>query len=416
MFSSAADLLARSRSGEELDTETIERHVLTIPLPQLIRHVQILLESMSRFGTAAYAKIGTSGTGGMGLNIPYTHSEEKPSRMLLAKSAVAGAHSMLLFLSARTPGAAAVTEIKPTATIGWQELAYGPVNRAGRDFRRYECESPVELAAAFGNGKECWTDTGDVLKSVYAHMGENGVFAREEFETVTTLGSMELITPEEVADYVVMEVTGRPTGKDIIAALDGSSAGPTYKAGILRQAAINRLAELEEQHGVESVGFEMLGPPRLTKLLYEAHILGKLRNSIEELASADSGELAAAAQRLVGEDADLRQSIISVGIPVVVDGPRVYRAEMVMIKMEDDDFEATVPRGWVDLRSGNMETWVERARRVLEQEAERERAGVIDETGSDVDWGAMRSGDAIKPSRFATWIFRYEDDGERIKR
>ena len=42
--------------------------------------------------------MGTTGTGGMGLNIPYTHSEERPSRVLLSKSAMAGAQSMLLFL------------------------------------------------------------------------------------------------------------------------------------------------------------------------------------------------------------------------------------------------------------------------------------------------------------------------------
>jgi hypothetical protein len=42
---------------------------------------------MVKAGTGAYVKIGTSGTGGMGLNIPYTHSEEKPSRVLLSKSA-----------------------------------------------------------------------------------------------------------------------------------------------------------------------------------------------------------------------------------------------------------------------------------------------------------------------------------------
>ena len=53
----------------------------------------------------------------MGLNIPYTHSEEKPSRVLLSKSAVAGAHSMLLFLMARTPGAQLTKEIKPAAKI-----------------------------------------------------------------------------------------------------------------------------------------------------------------------------------------------------------------------------------------------------------------------------------------------------------
>ena len=51
-----------------------------------------------------YVKVGTTGTGGMGINIPYTHSEDKPSLTLLAKSAIGFAHTGLLFLLARTPG------------------------------------------------------------------------------------------------------------------------------------------------------------------------------------------------------------------------------------------------------------------------------------------------------------------------
>src|SRR5205085_5353458 len=108
------------------DQTAIERHALTMPIPQLTRHVQILMEGLRRAGTRAYVKIGTSGTGGMGLNIPYTHSEEKPSRTLLTKSAVAGSHTLLLYLMGRTPGAPATIEIKPTAAIGWREIAYGP--------------------------------------------------------------------------------------------------------------------------------------------------------------------------------------------------------------------------------------------------------------------------------------------------
>ncbi len=83
----------------------VEKILCTLYIPQLIRHVQILYEAMRRSKTGFYVKIGTSGTGGMGLNIPYTHSEEKPSRTLLSKSSVAGAHSLLLFLMARTPDA-----------------------------------------------------------------------------------------------------------------------------------------------------------------------------------------------------------------------------------------------------------------------------------------------------------------------
>ena len=87
---------------------------------------------MTEVGTRIYLKIGTVGTGGMGMNIPFTHSEERPSRMLMAKSSLAGAHTLLLYLLARTPGGPAVKEIKPTAAISWKALGHGPIQ-----FRRH---------------------------------------------------------------------------------------------------------------------------------------------------------------------------------------------------------------------------------------------------------------------------------------
>ncbi len=412
VFKSAREMLSAAKTGG-VDEEMIQRHVLTLTMPQLIRHVQILLEGFNRCDTKAYAKIGTSGTGGMGLNIPYTHSEEKPSRMLLTKAAVAGAQSLLLFLVARTPGAPAVTEVKPTATIGWREITYGPISRGGRTFSHFDCPTPKPYAEAFGSDP-IWTGGGQPLKSVFANMGENGVFARQEFETVTSLGSMELITPEEVADYVVMELEGRPTGKDVIAALDSSTAGPTYRAGILRAAAIDRLAELEKEHDLDSVGFEMLGPPRLTKLLYEAHIISKLRSSFEELAESSATDLCREAEGFVANSEDLRTVMISVGIPIVTTGENIYRGPLVMVPHESDDIESAIPRGWVDLREANFAEWVERGKRIVEQSKKRNAESIG--SGSDRDWSAINASGPIVPSRFAVWIFRYEDDGERIKR
>src|SRR5258708_13167730 len=67
----------------------------------------------------------------MGLNTPYTHSEEKPSRVLLSKSALAGAHTLLLFLMARTPGGPITKEIKPAAAIAWKRIGFGEILRGG---------------------------------------------------------------------------------------------------------------------------------------------------------------------------------------------------------------------------------------------------------------------------------------------
>src|SRR6266851_3297610 len=49
--------------------ESLETLLVADYVPQLIRHVQVLYQAMVKAGTRAYVKIGTSGTGGMGLNI-----------------------------------------------------------------------------------------------------------------------------------------------------------------------------------------------------------------------------------------------------------------------------------------------------------------------------------------------------------
>ncbi len=415
VFKSSRDLLVRLQEGE-LSREAVEKHVLTLTMPQLIRHVQIVVEATRSVGTRAYVKIGTSGTGGMGLNLPYTHSEEKPSRTLLTKSAVAGAHSLLLFLMARTPGVPSVMEIKPTAAIAWRRIAFGPVPRWGCSLARYDCAEPLPLAEAFSDGADGWTDLRRPVESVYIDVGENGVFAKDEFETVTSLGQMEFITPEEVAEYTVMELSGRSTGRDIVAALDSATAGPTYNAGVLRAAALERLHELEVEHGVRSVAFEMLGPPRLTKMLYEAFICSRLRPTVRALADSDPDELAREAEALIAGDQDLRSLIISVGLPILVQEEKVYRASKVMVMPDGEGCDKVAARGWVDVRPSGCGVWIGRARRMVEQAEARTRSVKGRGSGSDLDWAALEPEDAIAPARFAKWVFKYEDDGERIKR
>ncbi len=419
VFQSARALLDQAQVGRAgVDRAAIEQHVLRLPLPQLVRHAQIITEGLRRAGTQAYVKIGTSGTGGMGFNIPYTHSEERPSPTLLAKSAIAGAHSMLLFLLGRTPDAPVTVEIKPTATIAWREVAYGPVRRKGKPIPLVDCETPVPVGDAFkaGGRAKPWRDLNRPLNGVYIDVGENGLFARDEFETVTALGQMEFITPEEVADYVIMELQGRPTGKDIVAALDAFTAGPTYRAGMLRRNAVGRLRALEEQHRHRGIAYEMLGPPRLTKLLYEAYLCGRLRPSVRALAESKAAALAAEAYQLLEDDAGLRQQIISVGLPIVLpDGKRVLRGSFVVVAPEPGaDPLHVAPRGWVDLRPEQFGIWVQRAGAMVRQ-AEA-RATEPQGSGSDFDWNAIAADDPIEPARFATWVFTVEDKGTRIKR
>ncbi|MBI3195122.1 MAG: short-chain dehydrogenase, partial [Ignavibacteriae bacterium] len=325
IFQSARGVLKeikQNNGGPDIRTiqSSVERLICTLYVPQLIRHVQILYKSMHKCGTKTYVKIGTSGTGGMGLNIPYTHSEEKPSSVLLSKSAVAGAHTMLLFLMGRTPDAPITKEIKPAAAIAWKSVGYGEIKRRGKTVELVDC-APTKGVNLRGTlhvrMKNVANPINETLKSVFIDTGENGIFSRGEFEAITTPGQMEFVTPEEIAENVIYEIKGRNTGHDVIDALDNTIMNPTYRAGYMYHSAYEKISELEKLHNVDSVAFEVLGPPRLSKLLYEAYLLKRcfkdIRTALKVTPKAISGKLL----KEISSNKKLRSQIISIGIPIL---------------------------------------------------------------------------------------------------
>lgn len=427
IFTLSLRVKAALKSSASNAQELVERLLASLYVPQLIRHVQILHRALIDFKVTAYIKVGTSGTGGMGLNIPFTHSEERPSRVLLSKSSVAGAHSLLLFLMARTPRAATIVkEIKPTATIAWKEVGYGPIKKGGKPIELHDVR--VEDAEELGSkltllDPSIGTDTGEVLESVFIDTGENGIFSRGEFETISALGQMEMVTPEEIAENVARELLGAATGKDIVGALDASTMGPSYRAGYLRESAVRMMHALEEKTGASSVAFEMLGPPRLAKLLFEAHLLKLMCGDFDTVSNAGPEELSIRAKHILSENKKLRSQMISIGIPILLpDGKHLVRGRQIKIPPAKVGIEASLAdgrkddfarEGWVDLRSENMALWQDRFRKVRD-----EVAALHGVTGSEPDrsseyWDNFCS---INEGRLAAWIFTVEEGGERVKR
>jgi NAD(P)-dependent dehydrogenase (short-subunit alcohol dehydrogenase family) len=414
LFRSAGSLRDLMLSGGRPTVADIEAHLTTLYLPQLIRHVQVLVHGMRAAKTEVYLKIGTSGTGGMGLNVPFTHSEERPSATLLSKSSVSGAHSGLLFLMGRTPDSPVVKEVKPTAAVAWKRIGHGPVMRGGQPMKRYDCPEPLDLADAFtatAGGRA--QDTGEVLESVWLDAGENGLFSLGEYETISALGLMEIITPEEIADASIAEIRGRPTGRDIVGALDAATMGPTYRGGALRETALRHMECLETEHGVRSVAFEMLGPPRLSKLLFEGEILHRLFGEVSKAADLDPEATAARSLELVEADSRLRSDILSIGIPILLpEGDRLLRGPRVSVEPDGPADARWANRGWVDLRPVSWSKWRDRLRSFTEDVLE--VPGAAFGSGADLDVRA-RSGE-IRPGALAAFVFRFEDEGQRMKR
>jgi hypothetical protein len=446
MYSSTRDLRTKLEElekahacGENLDGQiaaighSVREHLTSVYLPRLIRHVQILYLALKKVKCRFFVKIGTTGTGGMGLNIPYTHSEEKPSQKLLSKSAVAGAHSLLLFLMANTPDTAFTIEIKPAAAIAWKAIERGVVRRGRTPIHLYDnppakaftLNENLALEVACGEqSRDSIVDAKKDLEAVFINTGENGLFSQGEFTAITTTGQMEYVTPEEIARNVRAELLGGHTGFDILTALKNSIMSSTYRAGFMREFAIEELQQLEKKHG-EAVAFEILGPPRLSKLLYEAYLLKKAYRSLDKIAAQNPAEMAAKLAELVGKDAALRQRIISIGVPILLpDGKRLLRGpKIVSPPYRGDNLVPVSPRlidgyaedGWVDLRPANMRAWARRCEKLLATVQTTDWRAEAANTSSRFnrkryldDAGAINVGEVVG------WIFNTEEKGSRV--
>lgn len=420
IFSTAEKVLGRLDAGD-VGEEEVEALLEALYMPRLIRHIQIMYNGMLDAGTGVYVKVGTTGTGGMGLNVPYTHSEEKPSRTLLAKTAMAGAHSMLLFLMARTPGGPIVKEIKPAAAIAWKRIGYGPIHRKREPIRLVDAH-PRPLGSTFSS-----EDPGaarmreETFDSVFIDTGENGVFSLEEFVTITSGEQMEFVTPEEIARYAVFEILGGSTGYDVVGALDSAVLGPTYRAGLLRHWAIEKMMALEREHGVRSVAFELLGPPKNSKLLFEAHLLRAAFRTMGAVRESTAAAVCERLNRLVREEPEEANRIVSVGMPILLETGELLRGPRVIVPPDARGEEVTpaklehwVRDGWVDLRLANCAKWVERFRRIQDEL----QALPDGDTSSRVlrDRSFWSEAQGIQPGKTVAWILSTEEGGWRWKR
>ncbi|MEB2328853.1 MAG: short-chain dehydrogenase [Ignavibacteriaceae bacterium] len=428
IYSSYNEVLSVSQSNER-DFQKLriasEKMISSSYIPQLIRHIQLLHNSMREFGTSFYLKVGTSGTGGMGLNVPYTHSEEKPSRVLLSKSSVAGAHSLLLFLMARTQGGPKVKELKPTASIAWKKIKYGTILNRGKvvPICSVNFDDTIELQGTFKrNDGRKYRKKGS-FKTVYIDTGENGIFSRGEFETITTVGQMEFVTPEEIAENAIEEVKGGQTGHDIVSALDSAVMEPTYRAGFMQGEAVKKLDELERKYKTHSVAFEMLGPPRLSKLLYEAHLIRLIYKDFNSYISAAPDNIAKKMTEYLKKNHSLRNEILSNGIPILMpDGKRYLRGENVTIPSANEGNSISITKekvekwaadGWLDLRQQNWKRWKDRFVAIINQcENEDDYMNSSRVLFNSDYWDNFKS---INIGRIVGWLFIHEENGLRIK-
>ena len=423
----AAALAAMRQSGSAKKGVTlpatvagdIEQILVNQAIPHLIHHVRILKDAMKVAGTRIYLKVGTTGTGGMGFNIPYTYSDDKPSAKQMARVAIAFAHTGLLFSLARTPGAPAIKEIKPAALIGSRKIEYRIVEKEGQRQPLYHAKKSTLGKTIHLSSDVGYAQRGE-LAMVGISTGVSGFYTLGEFETITTLNQMEFITPEEIAEIVRLEILGIATGHDMISAVDAAVINPTYRAGMMRAALLNEMRRLVEQHQTPSVALGQLGPPELSKLLYEAWLIKSRFTRIDEILTRDPGEISRVLESYLLHH-PIRHTIVSIGIPILLsDGQTLLRGPHIKIPQYSGDYELAVTpaaldswaaKGWVDLRPNNIERWQQRVRQM--QEA---WSTFFNIDSSDLERGPLPSRD-MAIGEMVGWIFNNDPAiaGYRIK-
>jgi hypothetical protein len=191
----------------------------------------------------------------------------------------------------------------------------------------------------------------------------------------------------------------------------------------MQNFAVKKLAKLEEEHNTESVAFELLGPPRLSKLLHEINLLRHIFNSMIDIVEKDANQLSEATYNLIKSDNKLRSEIISIGIPILLpDGKSLLRGNLMKIppfrgkeelEITPENVDLWASDGWIDLRVSNIQKWQNRLIDLMNE------ANLIpDEDTSSLHvrnkeyWNNFGK---IDIGKVVSWIFIHEEHGLRMK-
>jgi hypothetical protein len=259
------------------------------------------------------------------------------------------------------------------------------------------------------------------LKIVGADTGENGFFSIGEFQAITYPRQMEYVTPEEVARTVVLEILGSSTGRDVLAAIDGAITEPSYRAGVLRDAAIHEMERLQKdapKDVLPSIAIGELGPPTLSKLLVEAHLIREAAGTddLHAIRAIAPEEMRQRVEQVLANDPRLVSQIVTIGLPilrmrngkrVLSRGPRISippkPADGTVVALDDKNIERYASSGWVDLRIENFERWQQRLGQL--------RAPNFVERGSAaLEVSAYPAGARFVPGDIVGWVLTNEPD------
>lgn len=311
-----------------------------------------------------YIKIGTTGVGGMGLDIPFTHGEERPSKELMRKVAFAGAQTMLLYALSNNRRGPLVKEIKPATAVFDEKIHYS--DDSGKRGEVYTTLINLKNENEFNQISKYFRTNRQIKQSgYYLDGGESGRYSIQEFLLLTNRDLMGMTTAGEVAERIISEIE-KDAGNDVINALKNNSVHPSESM----QKIQNLIIDESREHAKDSpIAFGFLGPRKITKLLIEADMMLSLYCENVNLEGAEISFLSEIIQSKISKKG-YKSMLSSLGIPVILPSDEliIYDA----ISMSKDSFshdslldsrawyEYYINNQWLDFRLPNLLIWTSR--------------------------------------------------------
>jgi len=278
-------------------------------VPVLVRFVQVLEKTLKDFHVESYIKVSTTGLGGMGVNLLYTHGdlhEPGMSSGILGKVAASGVIHQLFWSLSHTPGIN-IKVVVPAALIGWQPVAFGKFRSHGKNVPLIDTTKRTKLLA--GNVLKTTTceTVNEFMEMPFVDSGENSSYSLREMTAITALGQMECVTREEIAQAVFDSIKGS-TRYDLLTAMDYIELGPSFSAAMQRMTVLEKLKTFEVAKKIPSIATNNLGPT-VSKHLFELYLLLEVsENSLEKCITTETDVLAKKVEDLI-KDSDFVQAV-----------------------------------------------------------------------------------------------------------
>lgn len=358
-------ILSKVSHGAVIDVNTSAEILLNDFVPKAINFVYSLKLVMEDFKIKKYLKVSTTGLGGMGMNMPYTHGDTPKSSLsfaLMGKISAAGVlHQLLWNLSHTTHHN--ISLLVPATFVGYDSVKFEPIETDVGLVKKINNPKKLKLKS----GKQLEYSSGisnDYLEFPVVRAGENHVYSLYELSALTSIGQMEAITKEEVATAAVEDICGK-TRKNLLGYMDAGMLGSTFAGKSMVEKIKTEIKNLMQKTNSTSIATGNLGVT-VAKRLYELYMVKQVCKTVDELRFVDIKKLYELIVEKLENDKNLMIEMLSLGLPIVTEDDNIYIGEYSLYPDKDCDLTITSERlekwiqvGWVDLRIENILFWKE---------------------------------------------------------